>query len=271
MLSGRISFIVVAVFLSAVFTCSSASAKTDNMNFKTKKSDMNEPSRLNVRLQRHINIPQSCKKELKEYCPKELYSTRQSRFECLSKKIDIFSSRCKYYVVRSKNFYEKCSKDIDVFCNKTNGVSSGASAYEKNCSETLMRKYKQLSAECANYIIGYSGHNISTKTAVHNIMKSRNVEDVARSAIYEQKKHKINVKRNKQKKISKEVVNDGNYTAQDIKHMNSKVTLSNGIATNQYEVEQFEKQYHDILKDMSEKEYSQFQNKYFELKQSGKR
>ena len=270
MLSRKIDFAIIVVLLSIVFYLSSADAKTDNINSKTKKHEVSEPSRLNVRLQRNINIPQSCKKELKKYCPKDLYQTRQSRFECLSKKIDIFSSRCKYYVVRSKNFYEKCSKDIAVFCGQKSGGIGNISVYEKNCSETLMRKYKQLSAECANYIIGYSGHNISTKTAVYNIMKSRNVEDAERSAIYEQKKNKISSKRNKQDKRNEENVNDGNYTAQDIKNMKSKVTLSNGITTNQYEVEQFEKQYHDILKDMSEKEYSQFKNKYFELKQAGK-
>ena len=177
MFSRKIDFAIAVFLLSVLFYLNSVEAKTDNDNFKTKKHEVNEPSRLNVRLQRHINIPQSCKKELKEYCPKELYSTRQSRFECLSKKIDIFSSRCKYYVVRSKNFYEKCSKDIAVFCNKTNGVSGNVAVYEKNCSETLMRKYKQLSAECANYIIGYSGHNISTKTAVRNIMKNGNDDE----------------------------------------------------------------------------------------------
>ena len=270
MFSRKIDFAIAVFLLSVLFYLNSVEAKTDNDIFKTKKHEVNEPSRLNVRLQRHINIPQSCKKELKEYCPKELYSTRQSRFECLSKKIDIFSSRCKYYVVRSKNFYEKCSKDIAVFCNKTNGVSGNVAVYEKNCSETLMRKYKQLSAECANYIIGYSGHNISTKTAVRNIMKNGKVEDVARSAIYEQKKHKSSIKRNKQNAKSDKIVNDGNYTAQDIKNMNTKVVLSNGIMTNQYEVEQFEKKYHDILKDMDEKEYFQFENRYFELKQADK-
>ena len=271
MFGRKIDFASVVFLLSVSFCISSANAKSNNTDWKKNKNEINEPSRLNVRLQKHINIPQSCKKELKEYCPKELYSTRQSRFECLSKKIDIFSSRCKYYVVRSKKFYEKCSQDIAVFCNKINGVSSGnTSAYEKNCSETLMRKYKQLSAECANYIIGYSGHNISTKTAVRNIMKNGNVEDVARSVIYERKQHKSSIKRNKQNAKSDKIVNDGNYTAQDIKNMNTKVVLSNGIMTNQYEVEQFEKKYHDILKDMDEKEYFQFENRYFELKQAGK-
>ena len=66
--------------------------------------------------------------------------------------------------------------------------------------------------------------------------------------------------------LNEDIVNDGNYTAEDIKNMKLKVVLTNGITTNQYETLQFEKKYNDILKDMNEQERNQFQNKYFEIK-----
>ena len=251
------------LFLVSINFANAQSSLTHSTKTKNK---INEPSRLNTRLQRHVNIPQVCKKELKEYCPKSLYPTRQDRFQCLSKKIDIFSSNCQYYVVRSKNFYEKCSTDIAVLCNNSGNGANNMSVYEKNCSETLIKQYKRLSTECAHYIIGYTGNNISTKTVVHDIMRGRSVEEVASNAVYRQKQRKLTSKNNKQRVLNEDIVNDGNYTAEDIKNMKLKVVLTNGIITNQYETSQFEKKYNDILKDMNEQERNQFQNKYFEMK-----
>ena len=270
MLVRKVNVVVILFLLSIFINVNFVKAAQSSNSKMVGKVMEDEPSRSNITLRRHINIPQTCKKELKEYCPKSLYLTRKDRFECLSKKIDIFSSRCKYYVNRSKNFYAKCQTDIAVLCKKTSKNVGNIAIYEKNCSETLIKNYKKLSTECASYIIGYTGRNISTKTVVHNIMKSKNVKDIAKDAIFEEKKRKTTSKKKYKYNEKEEIVNDGNYTAEDIKDMKSMIWLSNGLSVSEYEMKQFRERYKDTLKDMDENERAQFQNRYFELKQAGK-
>ena len=228
-------------------------------------NNTNETQMLNKKLSRYVNIPQVCKKELKEYCPQNLYPTKQKKFECLSNKIDIFSSKCRYYVVKSKDFHENCYKDIEAFCAQQRNSIHNFATYEKNCSETLIKKYQQLTSDCANYIIGYNSRNVSTKTIVRDILKNKNLHKTTRYYLNNQQPKLYVTKNNTRELYQNEYeINNGNYTAEDIKNINTKVVLTNGVETNMYEMARFNKKYASLLERMNEEERNQFINKYFE-------